>query len=368
VGSRAASLELREPRAKSVAPNSAIVLEGYVFGELIFAARHGKTTIAVTVETARELSSGERFASTFYLVRPAAGVWPHGTVVLEVSGGFDEKFKVRTSKDLDLAAPELVSMGAPEARRSDNPFTGIHQYIAIPHGGFMDAASPLIHAELELPGGTHRGLVGEGGPGQISLSDDVDVSQVIAITLTDLAGNARRIDAPCGSALPSLDAAVRAAFTCVAGRLEAAHVGFVGIADGTSDAELGRGHYLSTQPASGDLEISVKVWRLTNDHEMPIEIAFRGGFFAVTGMASWSFYERADHWTGWQPTGEPAIRNGMIELRVTQRGSHVTGYANGKLLGSFELDAPPPEGPVGLQFKGHPGTLARISFTDFVVR
>ncbi|MCA9579388.1 MAG: hypothetical protein KC668_28360, partial [Myxococcales bacterium] len=128
-----------------------------------------------------------------------------------------------------------------------------------------------------------------------------------------------------------------------------------------------RGHYRASASTAGDIEIAVTAARLTDDHAMPIEVAFRGGFFGVTGTSLFYLYETDANWTGWKAT-PVAVEPGPVELRVTQRGAEVEGFVNGMLAGSLTLQRPSAEGPVGVFFKGPPGQQARMRFRDFTVQ
>lgn len=141
---------------------------------------------------------------------------------------------------------------------------------------------------------------------------------------------------------------------------------FVATTDAGVENGFSRGHYRARDAATGDLEISVTATRLTDDHGMPIEIAFRGGFFGVTGTSQFYIYQSDGHWTGWKCT-PASVGTGPLTLRVVQRGAAIDGFVNGALAGSFTLNDPPPEGPVGLFFKGPPGVAARMRFRDFTV-
>jgi len=359
----------RPPRAGKVAPNAAIVLEGYAMGDaqVTVTAKHGTDDMKVTVEAVAPLSYEQfRSTGTFYLVRPESGEWPHDTTVELVSQKPFARLDVAIGHVRDHTAPGSVSLASARPHRVGLP----HPYdvVGFEHGVFEDAASPIVIVKLELDGSTRTGAIQEGRAGVLAFAPDTTVGHLQAITLTDVAGNSHRIVQPCGPA-PFIKATPLLPLTCIAGTLEAvtgAPGTFIGTTDGAGGG-FSRGHYVTTESFGSDVEISVSASRLTAEHEMPIEIAFRGGFFGVTGSSSWYLYEHDGHWTGWKPTPSP-VGPGLLTLRVVQSGQRVSGYINGELAGTFDLERPLVAAPVGIHFKAHPNKAGQIQFHDFVAR
>lgn len=361
----------------AVARNAAIVLEGHVVGALTITARSGSSAIDVGVRTALPIIE-DRFADhrVYYLVRPASGAWPGSqTVVLAVirEGVPPEEIEVPIDSMQDTKPPAFVSLVAPSQRTISHP-RGDAEVVAIDHGPFVDALTPIVLVTLEIGTTSRTGVVLENRAGTITLQPREDLGAVRTLTIADTAGNANRVDDPCGQPPPDkpgpeLETIARDAFTCVVGRLEAvnAYGTFLATTDAATTDGYSRGHYLSAHVIDGDLDITVSATRLTDDHEMSVEIAFRGGYFGVSCRSSWYLYEHPGHWTGWQPTSS-LIRPGTLELRVIQRGQRVTGYVNHTLAGSFELERPAPSGRVGIQFKARPGKVGRLRFRNFAVK
>lgn len=357
------------PQTGVVSPNSAIVLDAHVvgLGRLGVTAHVRANAIDVGYEIAPPFSI-DRFVpggGARYLVRPTTGDWPRGaTVRLTIENGPSTvEIDVPIAESPDVAPPTFSSLSPPTLRMFSSPGRTT-EVAAIAHGAFEDPASPLVLVDLACGHQALRFAVIQGRSGTLLLDARDNVLPIDALTLTDVAGNARRIESPCGPPPPHVGP-----FVCIAGSIESAGDAHALIA--TSDAGtsngFSRGHYLSRHVIDGDIEISVDAERLTDEHEMPIEIAFRGGFFAVTGTSSWFLYEHDRHWTGWQPT-PVAVGPGVVSLRVVQRGQHVTGYIDERLVGSFTLQNTAQGRAVGLAFKARPSSLGRVRFTNFVVR
>ncbi len=366
MGSTPAFLRHLLPRAGTVAPNAAIVLEGYVIqGDLQIAAQVGGLDIPLTVEQLPWFSY-ERYPTrgTLYLLRPRTGEWPHGATVTLAATNPGARLEVTIGTARDLAAPGFTSLGQPVVRTLRPP-QGPLDVLAVDHGVFDDSATPIVLITLELATGKRVGAVPEGHAGMFAMRPSEEFGYVEAIVLADAAGNTHRIVAPAGP-----PAAAEAPFSCVAGSLEPIEGvpgAFVGLSDRSSAAGFSRGHYVTTRRFEGDVEIVVTAERLTDDHELPIEIAFRGGFFGVTGTSSWFLYEHDGNWTGWQTTPSP-VGAGPLTLRVVQRGQTVSGYINEAPAGNLTLQKPAVAAGVGIHFKGRPGTEAKIRYRDFVAR
>lgn len=346
-------------------PNAAIVVFAYVIGTtpLTFTARAGDTDVSVAVECASPFSHGQRVRGSYYLVRPTEGAWPSSsTVVLTAHSSLPSAaLEVPIGAVMDVTAPELSSLGAPRLRALSY-MQSETDVLVIEHGPFTDAASPIVLVLLELGHRVVTGAVDEGQRGTLSMPPYED-TRVGAITLTDVAGNSRRIVEP--AAPPGH---IPDSFTCIAGQLEATNDAgtFLATTDGGTTEGFSRGHFLSNQSAEGDFVVRVKASRLTDDHSKSIEIAFRGGFFGVSGTSLWFLYEHDGNWTGWKATPSP-VSTELVQLRVVQRGRRVSGYVDNMLAGSFDLEKEPPPGPVGVFFKGPPGTVSRMRFRDFTV-
>lgn len=366
VGSTPPYQRLVLPRAGAVSPNGAIVVDAHVVGaaSLGITAHADANAIEVTYAVAPPFST-DRFGGggARYLVRPTRGDWPCGaTVRLTIANGANPPVALDApiAELPDRTPPAFSSLGRPTLRTLARP--GLRTEVtAITHEPFDDPESPLVLVELTSDHRTHRLSAVEGSAGVLFLEAKDNTRYIDAITLTDLAGNRSRIPAPCG---PREDAMP---FECVAGSLEPQADGtFVATTDaGTADG-FSRGHYLWREIVEGDIEVEVVAERLTGEHEMPIELAFRGGFFAVTGTSSWFLYENDHHWTGWQPTPVP-VKTGWLALRVVQRGTQVSGYVDEQLVGSFTLQNVHGRA-VGVAFKARPGERGSIRFRDFTVR
>jgi hypothetical protein len=368
MGSLPFVLDVVLPRSGAVPPNSAIVLKGRVQGPLSVTARAAGVEVRVALEAAPEF--GARAEGTFqrWLVRPTTGDWPAGgsvvlTATREPQG--PAVLEVPIASERDVTPPVFSSMSPPEWRVFGGPGRPNREAVVVAHRGFTDDASPLIIVTLEAGGSVMTGSALEGMAGGLPMPPGA--LAVDAITLADLAGNAVRIANPCAEApspepLPSRDA-----FTCVAGTLETEQEWFVATPDAGTQDGFSRGHYSARATITGDLEISVTAERLTDDHAMPIEVAFRGGFFGVTGTSLFYIYESASHWTGWKST-PASVGTGPMTLRVVLRGAEVHGYVNDALAGSLTLERPTAEGSVGVFFKGPPGSSARMRFRDFTVK
>lgn len=355
------------PRAGAVSPNSAIVVDAHVvgLGKLSVAAHVGANVVDVTSALAPGFSS-DRFGGggARYLVRPTSGDWaPGATVRLTLTNASSSPvdLDVPIAEAPDLTAPTFSSLSAPTLRAFSRPGLST-EVTGIAHGAFDDPASPLVLIELASGSTVYRFAVIEGHAGTLFLDAKDNAVHVDAITLTDVAGNTRRIEAPCGPRQHALP------FVCMAGSLEAGteRDSFIATSDGGTDHGFSRGHCLSREIVLGDIEVSVDAERLSDEHEMPIEIAFRGGFFAVTGTSSWFLYESDRNWTGWQPTPVPIGKRRMA-LRVVQRGRQVTGYIDGHLAGSLALTTEQHR-TVGIAFKARPGQAGKIRFRDFKLR
>jgi hypothetical protein len=231
-----------------------------------------------------------------------------------------------------------------------------------------------VRVDVEFLDGTERTVVSEvGSAGAFRWQRDTCM-HIDALTLTDLAGNTCRVENPHRLAIPARplpDLTNRAAgqFRCIAGTLEAVntHGAFVATSDSATTSGFSRGHFEANRAAHGDIDISVKVRRLSADIEMPVELAFRGGFFGVTLSGSWFLYEHDGHWTGWKQLAE-SVGSRMLELRVVQRGKRVKAYVNGQLAGDLELEKESTTDRVGVAFKGRPGEPSRVRLHDFFVR
>lgn len=368
MGSLPFVLDVVLPRSGAVPPNSAIVLRGHVQGQLSVTARAAGIEVGVALEAAPEL--GARAEGTFrmWLVRPTTGEWPTGgsvvmTATREPQGPAVIEVPIATERD--LTPPVFSSMSPPERKVFGGPRRPDREAVVVAHRGFTDDASPLIIVTLEAGGSMMTGSALEGMAGDLPMPPGARA--VDAITLADLAGNTVRIANPCTAAPPTEPTPSRDAFTCVAGTLEMEQGWFVATTDAGTEDGFSRGHYRASETIAGDLEVSVTAERLTDDHAMPIEVAFRGGFFGVTGTSMSYIYESAAHWTGWQsaPTN---VGTGPMTLRVLQRGAEVRCFVNGALAGSLTLERPTAEGPVGVFFKGPPGQASRMRFRDFAVR
>ncbi|MEZ4410057.1 MAG: hypothetical protein R3A52_26815 [Polyangiales bacterium] len=364
MGSLPFVLDVVLPRSGAVPPNSAIVLKGHVQGPLSVTARAAGVAVRVALEAAPEF--GARAEGTFrmWLVRPTTGDWPaDGNVVLtatrEPQG--PAVIEVPIASERDVTPPVFSSMSPPETRVFGGPGRPNHEAVVVAHRGFTDHASPLIIVTLEAGGSALRGSTLERMAGLLPMPPGAQ--SVDAITLADLAGNTVRIANPCAEATPPS----RDAFTCVAGTLETERGWYVATSDAGTEDGFSRGHYRAREAIAGDLEVSVTAERLTDDHAMPIEVAFRGGFFGVTGTSSFYIYESASHWTGWKNTAA-SVGTGPMNLRVEQRGAEVRCFVNGTFAGSLTLASPTTEGPVGVFFKGPPGREARMRFRDFTVK
>jgi hypothetical protein len=365
VGSTPPYQRLVLPRVGAVPPNSAVVVDAHVVGpssKLGVTAHVGEHALEISVELAPRFSS-DRFGGggARYLVRPTTAEWPRlSTVRLTITNGSNAAvhLDVPIGDSPDLAAPTFSSMSAPTLLPFSRPGLAT-EVTGIAHGPFDDPASPLVLVDAATGRATHRFAVAEGQGGTLLLDVEDNTEHVDAITLTDLAGNARRIEVPCGPPLLLLP------FTCVAGSLERGSEpdSFIATSDASTDGGFSRGHYLWREIVDGDIEVSVRAERLGDEHEMPVEIAFRGGFFAVTGTSSWFLYESDRNWTGWQPTPVP-VDNGSLVLRVVQRGRHVTGYVGDRVAGTFTLSAEQARA-VGIAFKARPGRPGRIKIRDF---
>ncbi len=379
MGSLPFVLRIVLPRSGAVPPNSAIVLEGHILGQLHVTARAAGIGVAVALEAAPEF--GARAQGTFrtWLVRPTTGDWPAGsTVVLTATREPQEPavLEVPIASQRDVTPPVFSSMSPPERKVFRGPRQPDREAVVLAHRGFTDDASPLILVTLEAGGSVLTGNVLEGMSGGLPMPPG-PAHALDAITLADLAGNAVRIENPCAAVPPSeppppqppppQPPPPRDAFTCVAGTLATDGDWFVATTDAGTDNGFSRGHYRASETLTGDLEISVTAARLTDDHAMPIEIAFRGGFFGVTGTSLFYIYESDSHWTGWKST-PASVGAGPLTLRVVQRGAEVHCFVNGALAGSLTLEKPTPEGPVGMFFKGPPGKEARMRFRDFAVK
>lgn len=358
------------PPTGAVPPNSAIVLDAHVvgLGGLGVDAHVGASAVEVLCEVAPPFSI-DRFVpggGARYLVRPARGEWPPGaTVRLAITNGSSPPVEVDVpiGDARDVTPPTFSSLSPPTLRTFSRPGRTT-EVTGIAHGAFDDPASPLVLVDLASGPQVYRFAVTEGLSGTLLLDAEDNALRIDAITLSDVAGNSLRVEAPCG-----LPAEHVSPFVCLHGSIEAeGETGsFIATSDAGADGGFSRGHCLSRDFIDGDIEISVSAERLTGEHEMPIEIAFRGGFFAVTGTSSWFLYEHDRHWTGWQPTPVP-VGGGVMSLRVVQRGQSVSGYVNGQLAGSFTLQSSAQGRAVGLAFKAHPGALGRVRFWDFAAR
>ncbi|MCB9593503.1 MAG: hypothetical protein H6719_12285 [Sandaracinaceae bacterium] len=377
MGSLPFVLQVVLPRSGAVPTNSAIVLQGHVQGALSVSARAAGVDVDVTLEAAPEL--GPRAPGTYrmWLVRPAAGVWPSGgTVVLTATREPQEPavLEVPIASAPDLTPPVLSSISPPETMVFGGPREPSREVVVLLHRGLVDEASPLVIVTLEAGGSILTGSVLEGMAGALPMPPG-GATALDAITLADLAGNAVRITNPCtetpASEPPAPEAPAPAPppapFTCIAGAIMAEGDEWFATTDAGTENGFSRGHYRANESVAGDLEISFTATRLSDDHGMPIEVAFRGGFFAATGTSSCFLYESDANWTGWQSTPTPT-GPGPLTLRVVQRGAEVSGFVDGVLAGSLTLRSPTSEGPVGVFFKGPPGKRALMRFRDFAVR
>lgn len=368
MGSLPFVLDVVLPRSGAVPPNSAIVLKGHVQGPLSVTARAASVEVRVALEAAPEF--GARAEGTFqmWLVRPTTGDWPEGCRVVLTATRAPQGpavLEVPIASERDVTPPVFSSMSPPERRVFGGPGRPNREAVVLAHRGFTDDASPLIIVTIEAGGSVMTGSALEGMAGLLPMPPGAQA--VDAITLADLAGNAVRIANPCAEAPSPETPPSRDAFTCVAGTLETAQDWFVTTTDAGTQDGFSRGHYSARETIAGDLEVSVTAERLTDDHAMPIEVAFRGGFFGVTGTSLFYIYESASHWTGWKST-PASVGTGPMNLRVVQRGAEVHGYVNGALAGSLTLESPTTEGQVGVFFKGPPGREARMRFRDFTVK
>ncbi len=139
---------------------------------------------------------------------------------------------------------------------------------------------------------------------------------------------------------------------------------------GTSDGgagEFSRGHYRFPHAVAPEVEISVRMRRISGDVHQPYEVYFPGGSFLVVPDGRWAFWGETDaRWTGWQSS--PAIRSDENLLAVRQMGRHVQGFVNGVEVGSFDLELDPVPARPSVFFKGDPGSRSRIELWDFSIR
>ncbi|MDR2443168.1 MAG: hypothetical protein LBE31_06570 [Deltaproteobacteria bacterium] len=111
------------------------------------------------------------------------------------------------------------------------------------------------------------------------------------------------------------------------------------------------------------LRLSVQYKRLTNDNDRPVELYFVGGAFGVASK-NYYFYESESHWTGWQAIPSKVTISDVNRLTVLQDGRNVIGYVNNVEVARFTLEKEP-VGKVSLFFKGMPGNVSRVEFSDF---
>lgn len=367
MGSRAPSLRVLPSRDGVVPPNAFVVLEGHVLGELTLVACLDGEPAEVTLEHASYFTvSGPGIAApALFLVRPQGGEWtPGATLVLSCSDGSQRaRFELVIGTERDETPPIFSSLGEPEPGTIEGPH-GRTDVVAIGHGVYVDRESPIVLVELELSASRNivRGVVMEGTPGTLTFAPRAGVERVLAVTLRDSAGNATRVEPKRASGVLAL--------RCIAGAIEHCAMQDVWLAstDGGYADGFSRGHFVWIDALDADaVEISAIAARLTEDHELPIEIAFQGGFFGVTGTSRFYLWESATHWTGWIDTPSPT-RTSENELRVVQQGRDVSAFVNHQLAGTFRLDARPKDRTVGLFFKGHAGRISRARFRDATVR
>ncbi|MEO0228007.1 MAG: PEGA domain-containing protein [candidate division WOR-3 bacterium] len=114
-------------------------------------------------------------------------------------------------------------------------------------------------------------------------------------------------------------------------------------------------------------EASLKMKRLTGDHQYPLEFFFLGGAFGFTPLGNeYYFWETDNHWTGWQYSGN--IVAGENEITIKQYGRVVEAYVNGGFVGTFELQQEIGPGKVSVFFKGTPNVASQMQFRDFKIR
>jgi hypothetical protein len=113
------------------------------------------------------------------------------------------------------------------------------------------------------------------------------------------------------------------------------------------------------------LEMSARISRPAADAESPVELAFRGGHFALS-RSGFYFWESQGHWSGWQPTGMRI--EGENKLAVHQDGQEIEGFINDALVGTFRLAAAPAPGKVGVFVKGRLGTPVKAQVREFQLR
>ena len=168
MGSMPLVLQIVPPRSGAVPPNSAIVLEGYIQGQLSVAARAAGIDVSVALEAAPGF--GARAHGTFltWLVRPTTGDWPAGsTVVLTATREPQEPavLEVPIASERDVTPPVFSSMSPPEKKIFGGPREPSRELVVLAHRGFTDDASPLIVVTLEAGGSGLTGSMREGMAG-----------------------------------------------------------------------------------------------------------------------------------------------------------------------------------------------------------
>ncbi len=203
MGSLPFVLDVLLPRSDAVPPNSAIVLQGHVQGQLSVTARAAGIGVPVALEAAPEF--GARTEGTFrmWLVRPTTGDWPAGGVVAltatrEPQGPAVMEVPIATERD--LTPPAFSSMSPPERKVFGGPRQPNREAVVVAHRGFTDDESPLIVVTLEAGGSALTGSALEGMAGGLPMPPGAQA--VDAITLADLAGNTVRVANPCTEAPP----------------------------------------------------------------------------------------------------------------------------------------------------------------------
>lgn len=213
------------------------------------------------------------------------------------------------------------------------------------------------------------GLTACGGGSNDSQAPNTALSEPTA-TVSSLSGD--KVTAKYASDLKlTLDCyIVPSDFTASAGEFQAtANCGeFVGRTNAAGGAySVGQFQYnADVTPMSS---IQARIQKTSGNISRPTEIYFRGGAVGWAfsdGIGYYYLYESEQHWTGW-------IRSDLLnvatdnEVRTVQVGKTVRVYFNGSAVDEFELQTEPTSGKVSVFFKGDPGTVDVMRFSDFVV-
>jgi len=394
-------IQLLLPRTGVVAPNAAIVLEGFVEGGC-------KLTVQIAGEEI-SLGGGQWGVDaltydehvrplSYWILNNGPKGWPPDSKVLvlaERAGQVFASFEVPIGNERDIHPPKFSTMGPPTARVQEKPVEPIktlHEtgdprmdyetttypdpirtnVIAIDHGPIEDPQSPIIVVEINLPNAPKPyGAIREGVAGTITLRPDPSVAAattIDSIMLRDAAENWVRVENPCAIVPPAPPPpTVVGRFHVVAGTLEQTDDGkYVGTSDSSTENGYSKGHYLLAEPSTGNLDITMVAEKIDSG-EMAVEIAFRGGFFAVCRHASSWLLHETNVATTWQ-TAPRTVMSLPLALRVVQRGQIVRAYIDEMYCGSITLKKPVRSAPVGVFFQGASGKAGRIRFRDFEVK